>query len=285
MTIQRPMQVDALRNKIKSRKNTDKFDKVIQTLPNSGRLIIAYSGGVDSTLLSLIAHASLGKNMLAVTARSSSNARAETDYATKLAAEIGLPHKVIDTYEIQNPNYTENGIDRCYHCKSELFVRLEELLDENDFDHIAYGLNADDMSDYRPGIKAGEDHNILAPLKEAGLTKDEIVDIARDLGLANWNKPPHPCLSTRFPFGTEITEENLNKVESAEEYLKSVGLSQFRLRAHANVARLEIPVQDWAIVLDPHRTQEISEALKPFGFDYVALDLLGFRSGSMNEAI
>lgn len=264
---------------------TFKLNKVVAQLKEYQSIIIAYSGGIDSTLLAVLAQQCLGDKAIIVTAASPANARSETNFATELAQELGFNHQVIVTDELENPDFAANAGNRCYFCKSELFDKLDAIAERYNGIPYAYGLNADDMQDYRPGIKAGVDHGVLAPLKDAGLTKKEIVTLAQHMGIPNWDKPPQPCLSTRFPFGTPITLENLKRVEEAEEFLKSFGLKQFRLRAHDKIARLEIPVEDWPLVLKDEVRAIILQTLEKYGFPYVTLDLNGFESGSMNKGL
>jgi uncharacterized protein len=242
------------------------------------------SGGVDSVLLAKVAHDVLGERALAVTADSPSLPRRELREAVELAHKIGVHHRVIQTQEVQDPNYAANPSDRCYFCKTELFTQLEAIADELGFHWLAYGENQDDKGDHRPGAKAAGEHRVRAPLKEAGLTKADIRALAQHLDVPIWDKPAFACLGSRFPYGTQITPEKLAQVEAAEEALWDYGFRQFRVRYHGEVARIEVPVDDMPRLLElaPHIVERFR---RDAGFTYVAMDLAGYRRGSMNETL
>ena len=250
-----------------------------------GRLLVAYSGGVDSAFLAYAAHQALGANMLAVLADSPSLARTQLNDAVSFAAEQGIPLEIIATGELERPEYARNDAFRCFHCKDELFVAMEGLRVQRGFDCSAYGVNADDPSDFRPGQKAAKLHHVKAPLLDAGLTKDDIRELARASGLRVWDKPASACLSSRIEYGRPVTREALSAVERGEDALRELGFRQFRVRHHGQMARIEIARDELpqALVLD--MADRLVAIFKELGFTYVTLDLEGFRSGSMNALI
>jgi pyridinium-3,5-biscarboxylic acid mononucleotide sulfurtransferase len=259
-----------------------KYAHLRQILAEMGNVIIGMSGGVDSVLLSKVAHDVLDEKALAVTADSPSLPRRELREAESLARMAGIRHLVIATQEVYDPRYAANPNNRCYFCKSELFTQLDGIATKLGFRWIAYGENQDDTGDHRPGAKAAGEHRVRAPLKEAGMTKADIRAVAQHLGLPVWDKPAFACLGSRFPYGTQITPEKLAQVEAAEDILWEAGFRQFRVRYHDEVARIEIEPAEMGRVL------EMAEALTArfraeAHFKYVALDLLGYRRGSMNE--
>jgi uncharacterized protein len=247
-----------------------------------GNLMVAYSGGVDSAFLAATAHRVLGSRMLAVLADSPSLARHDFEAACAFARALGMPLHVIETEELERPEYARNEADRCFHCKDELFATMKTLGAKLGFARIAYGMNADDTRDFRPGQRAAEDHAVLAPLAEAGLTKQEIRALAKAAGYSLWDRPAAPCLSSRVEYGRTVTREVLEQVERAEESLRQLGFRELRVRHHGELARVEIARAELPRVLTMEMLDQISAALKQAGFQYVTLDCAGFRSGSMN---
>jgi uncharacterized protein len=261
--------------------------RTLQDLMRSfGKVVVAFSGGVDSTFVLKVAVEVLGReNVLAVTADSPSVSRAAMAEAKQLAREIGAEHLIIESHELEDPCYAANPPDRCYYCKSDLFGRLKDLASQRGFDVIVSGANADDLGDWRPGLRAGEEHGVRNPCAEAGLTKADIRRLSRELGLPTHDKPAAPCLASRVAYGIGIDKEVLERVERAEGYLRRLGLREFRVRHHGDLARIEVP-PDWiARLADPQGRQQITEFLHGLGYKYVTLDLDGYRSGSLNAAI
>jgi uncharacterized protein len=248
-------------------------------------LMVAYSGGVDSAFLAATAHRVLGNRMLAVLADSPSLARRDMEQARAFAETHRIPLRIIQTEELDNPEYQRNDANRCFHCKTELFESMKRLGPELGFAHIAYGLNADDRRDYRPGQRAAEQHEVFAPLAEAGLTKQEIRSLAKEAGYSLWDRPAAPCLSSRIEYGRPVTREVLEQVERGEECLRQLGFREFRVRHHGELARVEISraEMDRALTLD--MMDQISTGLRKVGFQYVTLDCTGFRSGSLNAVL
>ncbi|NHM26144.1 ATP-dependent sacrificial sulfur transferase LarE [Desulfofundulus sp. TPOSR] len=262
----------------------NKFDHLKKILENLDGCLVAFSGGVDSTLLLKVARMVLGeKRVLAVTATSDIYPPEEVEEATALARLIGARHLVMETAGSGNPVFATNPPDRCYHCKKEIYARLWEEARIHGLNCVLDGLNADDTGDYRPGIKAAKEMGVRSPLQEAGLTKGEIRALSRQLGLPTAGKPASPCLATRFPYGTPVTREGLVRVAEGERFLRQLGISELRVRDHGNLARLEVPKDYLAFIIQ--RSKEISERLKQLGYTYVTLDIQGFRSGSMNETL
>ncbi len=246
------------------------------------RVLVAYSGGVDSAYLAWAAHQALGENMLAVIADSPSLARTQLHDAVAFAEEQGVPLEVILTYELEHPEYARNDGQRCFHCKDELFTTMEEIRAERGFDTIVYGVNMDDQGDFRPGQKAAQEHHVAAPLLAAGLTKQEIRDLARNAGLRIWDKPASACLSSRIEYGRAVTREALGVVEEGEDAIRALGFRQFRVRHHGEIVRIEIAREELDRALHPAMAAEFTRIFKALGFKFVTLDLEGFRSGSMN---
>ena len=262
-----------------------KLDKLNQELSSLRRLLVAYSGGVDSAFLAWAAHKALPGNMLAVISDSPSLPRAQLRDALDFCQEYGIPCQTISTGEMQRPEYVRNDGMRCFHCKDELFTVLDRFRKEHHFDAIAHGVNKDDQGDYRPGQQAAKAHGIKAPLLEAGLSKQDIRNLARAAGLRVWNKPAAACLATRIEYGREVAPEILRQIETAEDALHNLGFQQFRVRHHGAIARIEIAGQELPRVMSPEITQELVRTFKALGFTYVTLDLEGFRSGSMNAML
>lgn len=259
-----------------------KYDRLREILTDMGDVIIGMSGGVDSVLLSKVASEVLGDKALAVTADSPSLPRRELREAESLAQMAGIRHQIIKTNEVFDPRYAANPNNRCYFCKTELFTQLDDIATQLGFHWIAYGENQDDTGDHRPGAKAAGEHNVRAPLKEAQMTKADIRTLAQYFGLPVWDKPAFACLGSRFPYGTQITPEKLAQVEAAEDVLWDAGFRQFRVRHHGEVARIEVDRSDMLRLLD--MADDITAKFKQqAGFAYVAMDLLGYRRGSMNE--
>jgi pyridinium-3,5-biscarboxylic acid mononucleotide sulfurtransferase len=250
-----------------------------------GRTLVAYSGGTDSGYLAWAAHRVLGDKMLAVLADSPSLARIQFRDAVAFAEEQNIPLEVISTQEFNRPEYVRNDAARCFHCKDELFLVMERLLQTQHFDSIAYGVNADDQSDFRPGQQAARNHKVAAPLLDAGLGKEEIRRLARSEGLRIWDKPASPCLSSRIEYGRTVTREALRAVELGEEALRELGFRQFRVRHHGDVVRIEIAREELSQALSLERAAELTRIFKALGFKFVTLDLEGFRSGSMNSVL
>ena len=265
---------------------TRKIERLCEIVRSLDSVLIAYSGGVDSTFLARVAHDELGENAVTVTARSETYPESEYHEAVVLAGEIGIRHLSIETDELAVDAFRNNPPDRCYHCKYELFGKLRSMAQEMGLRHVADGANADDADDFRPGLRAGAELGVRSPLKEAGLTKDDIRAASRALGLRTWDKPAYACLSSRFPYGESITPEKVARVGRAEEFLRrSLGLRQVRVRHHGVVARIEVPPEGIAALVEPATREIIVARFKELGFAYVTLDLQGFRSGSMNEVL
>lgn len=249
------------------------------------RALIAYSGGVDSTLVAKVAYDVLGSRALAVTAQSPSLLPEELEDARIQAAMIGIPHQVIPTHEMDNPNYTSNPVNRCYFCKSELHDTLKPLALQRGYPYVVDGVNADDLGDYRPGIQAAKERGVRSPLAEVGVTKAEVRQLSQQLGLPWWDKPAQPCLSSRFPYGEEITVAKLQRVGRAEIYLRKLGWQNLRVRSEENTARIELsPEQIKEFVLTTDLSTLVS-TFQEFGFVYVTLDLEGYRSGKLNQVL
>lgn len=262
-----------------------KKGRLEQQLGNLPSLIVAYSGGVDSAYLAYAAHQAMGERMLAVTALSASYSARDRAEAEKCVERFHFPHEFISTDELANPDYRANNADRCYHCKDELFDKLDELAGRRGFSAVAYGINQDDLGDWRPGQQAAREHKVLTPLLDAGLTKGDIRELSRQVELPVWDRPASACLSSRIAYGIEVTPERLGVVEKGEEAVRALGFRQFRVRYHEQLVRLEISQEELPRALDPAMSRKFVEIFKPLGFKFVTLDLEGFRSGSMNSIL
>jgi len=249
------------------------------------KVAVAYSGGVDSAFLAYAAYQALGNRMLAVIADSPSLARSQYDDALQFAREQGIPLRVIETAELESPEYARNDANRCFHCKDELFTVMERIRAAEGYAAVAYGKNTDDDGDFRPGQRAAELHHVVAPLAEAGLSKAEVRELARGAGLRLWDKPASACLASRIEYGRPVTREALQAVERAEDALRGLGFRQFRVRHHGEIARIEIAREEMSAVLTNGMADRIARAVKEAGFRFVALDLEGYRSGSMNALL
>jgi len=261
----------------------DNYERLVARIGQLESALVAYSGGVDSTLLAVTAHAVLGERCAAVLATGDTQPAEEVAAARELAGELGLRLLEVETYELADPRFAANPPDRCYWCKGELFSLLARVADVNGFSVVIDGSNADDLADYRPGRQACIELGILSPLAEVGMGKDDIRAIAKDLGLPNWDKPSMACLASRFPYGTPITEEALVRVAEAESALRTLGVSQSRVRAHGELARVEVEPTELDCAWE--RREAIASAVRDAGFTWVALDLDGYRSGALNEAL
>ena len=264
---------------------TEKFEQLRALFQEMEQALIAYSGGVDSTLVAKIAYDVLGDRALAVTAVSPSLLPEELEDAKIQAATIGIPHKIVQTHEMENPNYTSNPVNRCYFCKSELHDTLKPLALELGYPYVVDGVNADDLHDYRPGIQAAKERGARSPLAEVGVTKVEVRQLSQQLGLPWWDKPAQPCLSSRFPYGEEITVTKLQRVGRGEIYLRKLGWQNLRVRSEGDTARIELPPEQIKEFVLSNDLQTLVSAFQDFGFVYVTLDLEGYRSGKLNQVL
>lgn len=263
----------------------EKQEKLKGILKGWGRVAVAFSGGVDSTFLLKTAKDVLGGGVLAVTARSLSFPKRELDEAAAFCARNGIEHVIVDSEELDIDGFSKNPVNRCYLCKTELFTKIRSIAEQRGITHIAEGSNADDPGDFRPGMRAVAEQGILSPLRLAGLNKTEIRQLSRELGLPTWNKQSFACLSSRFPYGETITPEKLRMVDRAEQFLLDRGFHQVRVRHHGNLARIETDEAGFSALSDAALRREIDEKFRELGFSYVALDLRGYRTGSMNETL
>lgn len=262
-----------------------KEQSLFEELRRLGSVIVAYSGGTDSAYLAWAAYRTLGDAAVAVTADSASIPRSHKRDAEAFARECGFRHQYIETYEFDNPDYAKNDKDRCFHCKDELFVRLEAFAEAQGYAYIVYGVNKDDLGDYRPGQRAAKLHSVKAPLVEAGLTKEEIRELSRRAGLSTWDRPAAACLSSRVPYGTSVTIETIRTVEEGEEAIRALGFRQFRVRFHGELVRIEVAKDELARALTPENAKAFTAIFKALGFLYVTLDLEGYRQGSLNAVL
>jgi uncharacterized protein len=265
---------------------TARRDALLATLRDLGSVAVAFSGGIDSTVVAKAAYLALGDRAIAVTADSASVPRAEVEDAKRLAAQIGIRHRIVETEEFDDPDYIRNDGTRCYFCKSELYTRIEQLLPELGVRVICSGANLDDQGDYRPGLKAAAEHAVRHPLQEAGFTKADVRALALAWGLPTWDKPASPCLSSRLAPGVEVTRERTGMVEAAEVYLRGLGYRECRVRLHdGGLARIEVSTAELARLADPDARAKLAQYFKQLGFQFVTLDLEGFRSGSLNTLV
>ena len=262
-----------------------KLEQLKTIFAEMDRALIAYSGGIDSTLVAKIAYDVLSDRALAITAESPSLLPEDLEEARIQAAAIGIPHEIVQTHEMDNPNYTANPVNRCYFCKSELHDTLKPLALQRGYPYVVDGVNADDLQDYRPGIQAAKERGARSPLAEVGITKIEVRQLSQQLGLPWWDKPAQPCLSSRFPYGEEITVAKLQRVGRAELYLRKLGLKNLRVRSEGDTARIELPpeqIKEFVLTTD---LPQLVAAFQEFGFIYVTLDLEGFKSGKLNRVL
>lgn len=265
--------------------SSEKEQRLLAGILGLGSVIIAFSGGADSAFLAWAAKQALGENALAVTALSPSFSEYDREQAGMFARESGLRHEFIVTRELENPLYRANGPDRCYHCKDELFGELERLREARGFAAVAYGVNADDLGDFRPGHRAAREHAVATPLLDAGLTKSEIRALSQKAGLSTWDRPASACLASRVPYGTPVGIAELARIERAESAVRALGFRQFRVRAHGELARVEVALEELPRALQVDFAQAIALRLRQAGFAYVTLDLQGYRQGSLNAGL
>lgn len=259
--------------------------KLFDLLGEMRRVIVAYSGGTDSAYLAWAANQALGENAIAITADSASIPTSHKRDAEAFVREFGIRHEYVETHEFENPEYIRNDANRCFHCKDELFTVLEKFAAESGYSTIVYGVNRDDLGDYRPGQRAAKLHEVRAPLVDAGLTKSEIRDLSRRAGLPTWDRPAAACLSSRIPYGTPVTIGNIKTVEAGEEEIKALGFRQFRTRFHGEMVRIEIAPDELPRALNVDMARQLTAVFKGLGYKYVTLDLEGYRQGSLNEVL
>jgi uncharacterized protein len=262
-----------------------KEQALFDALSAMDRVIVAFSGGTDSAYLAWAAHRALGHNAVAITADSASLPESHKRDLEAFVAKYGIRHEYIETREFDNPDYVRNAPDRCFHCKDELFTRLAEVGRDREYPNIVYGVNRDDLGDYRPGQNAAKKHEVAAPLADAGLSKAEIRELSRLAGLPTWDRPASACLSSRIPYGTPVTIENVKTVETGEEEIKALGFRQFRVRFHGEMVRIEIAREEMPRALTMEMAEAFTRIFKALGFKYVALDMEGYRQGSLNEVL
>ena len=259
--------------------------KLLENLRSMERVLIAYSGGTDSAYLAWAAHQALGHDAVAITADSASIPASHKRDAESFVRQFGISHEYIETHEFENPDYIKNDSNRCFHCKDELFTRMDEIAAAREIPNVIYGVNRDDLGDYRPGQSAAKRHRVKAPLVDAELTKAEIRELSRMAGLPTWDRPASACLSSRIPYGTPVTIQNIKTVEVGEEEMKALGFRQFRTRFHGELVRIEVARDEMEKALNLEMAGKLTAVFKALGFQYVALDLQGYRQGSLNEVL
>jgi uncharacterized protein len=264
---------------------TAKEERLFELFREMGRVLIAYSGGTDSAYLAWAAKQVLGEAAIAITADSPSIPESHKRDAVEFARQHGIRHEMVPTSEFENPAYVENNPDRCFHCKDELFRVMDQIASDRDFEHIVYGVNMDDLGDYRPGQNAAKMHQVKSPLVDAGLTKAEIRELSRRANLDTWDRPAAACLSSRIPYGTKVTPERIRVVEQGEEAVKALGFRQFRVRYHDQLVRIEIAQEELGKALNLGVAADLTRIFKSLGFLYVTLDLEGYRQGSLNAVL
>lgn len=263
----------------------DKEHLLKSNLKSMESVLVAFSGGVDSMLVLAVAHSVLDKNVLAVTAQSPSLPNRELSATVELASQIGVEHLIVQTDEMSSPNYKQNPIDRCYYCKSELYGKLEKIAEDRKLKTIVNGINLDDMGDHRPGIGAAHEANVKSPLCDAEFSKQDVRDLSLKLGLSTWDKPAMACLSSRIPYGQEVTEEKLSMIEQAEDILLAMGFKQLRVRHHGDIARIEFNKEDISRFFSNGLADKVQKKFADIGFNFTTVDIAGYKSGRLNEAI